>query len=714
MTLADARQEWETLAAEIRHHDKLYYQQAVLEISDLEYDALRRRLEYLEVQFPELQTPDSPTQKIGATPLETFAKVRHTIPMLSLNNAFNIDEVREFDLRIRKFLNLPTEEIDYDCEPKIDGLSFSARYIDGKFYQGATRGDGETGEDISKNLAKILPLTLKKGRESMVFPGGKRVRFSNHFPSVLEVRGEVFMFEENFKKLNDQRKITGEAEFANPRNAAAGSLRQLDPEVTAKRQLNYFVYGWGEISQNFEIGNSHLDFLLQLNEWGFDIASKALGRAQFMQSSSIEGMLQYYDGLVNQREELPYDIDGLVYKIDNLELRERLGEVGRAPRWALAHKFPAEKGITILEGIDIQVGRTGSLTPVARLQPVKVGGVMVSNATLHNEDEVVRKDVRIGDTVIIQRAGDVIPQIIGVLLQKRPHSAKPYVFPDHCPVCGSLAVREEGEVARRCTGGLLCEAQLIERLKHFVSRGAMNIDGLGEKQIEAFWQDGLIKNAVDIFHLPDKIHLIEKREGWGKKSVDNLLAALESAKDVALEKFVFALGIRHVGEITAKLLARHYGSYAAWVAAMEQLPQDGEAFAELDLIDGIGPKVAGAIADFFREPHNVEIVKSLAACLRIKDAEIVAASSPVSGKTVVFTGTLVRITRSEAKARAESLGAKVASSVSAKTDYVIAGEDAGSKLKKAKELGIRILSEDEWLLLIETPSPLEGEGRGGG
>jgi len=599
--------------------------------------------------------------------------------MLSLNNAFSEEEVREWDIRIRRFLGLlDNEAIEYVWEPKIDGLSFSARYQNGKFVQGTTRGDGEIGENVTEQLATILPSDLK----------------GNDYPQVLEVRGEVFMSREHFIILNESRS-EGE-KFANPRNAAAGSLRQLDPEITKQRGLEFFIYGWGEVSSDYLIGNRHDQFRSKIKGWGLRVVTEDIAE------NSIEAVCEQYQKFRAVRDQISYDIDGLVYKVNRLDWQERLGFVGRAPRWALAHKFPAEQAVTVLEGIDIQVGRTGALTPVARLKPITVGGVVVSNATLHNEDEIARKDVGIGDTVTVQRAGDVIPQIVSVDKSKRPHGWRRYHFPDHCPVCGSLAVREEGEVARRCTGGLLCEAQLLERLKHFVSRGAMNIDGLGEKQIEAFWQDGLIKNAVDIFRLPEKIHLIESREGWGKKSVDNLLAALEAAKDVQLEKFIFALGIRHVGEITAKLLARYYGSYQAWVTAMEQLPEGGDALAVLDNIDGIGPKVAGAIADFFREPHNVEIVRELGAILRVKDAEAVAAHSPVSGKTVVFTGSLARITRSEAKARAESLGANVASSVSAKTDYVIAGEDAGSKLKKAKELGVHILSEDEWLALIET------------
>ena len=690
LSLAEAQAEWKRLAGEIRHHDKLYYQKDAPEISDAEYDAMRRRLEAIELQFPELQTQDSPTQKVGAAPSATFSRVRHRVPMLSLGNAMDAEEVYEFEGRIRRFLNLNEDEIIlYTCEPKIDGLSFSARYENGRFVQGATRGDGEVGEDVTANLATLLPH-----------------RLSGKFPQLLEVRGEVYMTQDNFLKLNQARERAEEPLFANPRNAAAGGLRQLDPEVTKSRHLDYFIYGWGEISEDIDIGNSQHDFMLRIRDWGnFPItAVKQPGYpSRYVERGTVEECLsRSYLPTKELRDKggLKYAIDGMVYKVDQLDWQERLGVAGRSPRWAIAHKFPAEQAVTVVEDIIISVGRTGALTPTARVRPTFVGGATITNVTLHNEDEIRRKDVRIGDTVTIQRAGDVIPQLVSVDVSKRPKSSKPYRYPQHCPVCGSLAAREDEEAVRRCTGGLMCEAQLVERLKHFVSRDAMDIEGLGEKQIEAFWQDGLIKSAVDIFKLKDRISDIEAREGWGKKSVDNLMAAIEKARDVSLEKFIFALGIRHVGEITAKLLARYYGSYANWLGAMEKLPKGGDALAELDLIDGIGPKVAGAIVDFFREPHNVGIIKTLAKELRIKDAEKVAADSPVSGKTVVFTGTLVKMTRSEAKARAESLGAKVASSVSAKTDYVVAGEDAGSKLKKAKELDVRILNEDEWLELI--------------
>jgi DNA ligase (NAD+) len=686
LSLQDARQQWKKLADQIRHHDRLYYQKDAPEISDAEYDKLRRKLEALEKQFPALQTPDSPTQTVGAPPLETFAKVKHSVPMLSLNNAMSEEEVREWDERIRTFFKPPLENVEYVGEPKIDGLSFSALYKKGKLELGLTRGDGEVGEVITNNLKKVID-----------FP---HVLKGQNWPEILEVRGEVYITHKDFAALNAG--LDDGDKFANPRNAAAGSLRQLDPTITASRKLNYFIYGWGKCSES--LGASHVDVMERLSEYGFNVLLYHIifrNVKLYTRAGSLHHFLEYYRKIEKERANLDFDLDGLVYKVNDLALRERLSIVGRAPRWAIAHKFPAEQAKTVLENIEIQVGRTGTLTPVARLKPITVGGVVVSNATLHNEDEIARKDVRIGDTVVVQRAGDVIPQVVEVDLSKRPKNARPYKFPDHCPVCGSLAVREDGEVARRCTGGLMCEAQLVERLRHFVSRGAMDIEGLGEKQITAFWEDGLIKDVVDIFHLHKKANEIEAREGWGKKSLENLLSAIETARDVALNKFIFALGIRHVGDITAKLLARQYGSYQAWTAAMEKLPKSEEVRGELDLIDGIGPTVVEALTDFFREPHNVKIVHELGKILRIRDAEAVAADSPVSDKTVVFTGSLAKMTRDEAKSRAESLGAKVASSVSAKTDFVIAGEDAGSKLKKAKELDVRILSEDEWLAMIE-------------
>jgi DNA ligase (NAD+) len=680
LTLHDAKQEWKKLAAEIRRHNALYYQKAAPEISDAEFDKLFRRLQALEKQFPQLITPDSPTQKIGAAPLETFARVKHSVPMLSLNNAMDEEEVREWDERIRRFLNRD-DEITYICDPKIDGLSFSARYVKGRLDVAATRGDGEVGENITENIKGVVK-----------FPE----RLKGNFPDVLEVRGEVYMGHDMFRVLNKRQEAEGEPPYANPRNAAAGSLRQLDATITASRKLHYFVYSLGECSET--VADSQLGIIKKLASFGFETIMEA---ANYPYTKySLEQLFTAYRTMLTKRDRLNFSIDGLVYKVDDMALQERLGEVGRAPRWAIAHKFPAEQAKTVVNKIIVTVGRTGALTPLAQVEPTFVGGATISNITLHNEDEIERKDVREGDTVVIQRAGDVIPQLVSVDKSKRPKNARIFKFPDHCPVCGSLAVREESEVARRCTGGLMCEAQLTQRLMHFVSRGAMDIEGLGEKQIIAFYEDGLIKNAADIFRLHEKSAQIEAREGWGKKSLDNLMAAIEKSRDVPLAKFIYGLGIRHVGEITAKLLAQTYGSFKSWLAAMEKLPKGGEAAEQLDNVDGIGTVVIEALADFFREPHNVNIVHQLAKELRVRDAEKVASDSPVSGKTVVFTGTLMKLTRAEAKANAESLGAHVASSVSAKTDYVIAGEDAGSKLKKAKELNIEILTEDAWLSLI--------------
>ncbi len=685
-----ARKEWEHLAKEIRHHDALYYQQDRPVISDAQYDKLRHELEELEKKFPEFQTPDSPTQKVGSPVLSKFAKVHHSVPMLSLNNAFSDDDVREWDARNKRFLGMNEgDHIEYVCEPKIDGLSFSARYEDGKFTLGLTRGDGEVGENITDNLATILPKELY-----------------GDFPKILEVRGEVYMSHENFAILNAG--LADDDKFANPRNAAAGSLRQKDSSITTKRNLSYFVYGWGEVSNIVLLGDRQSLVIKSLAKLGFSIIPDDVVVGNVMiriplhkVEGDIKKILPIYQGVSDIRHYLNYDIDGLVYKVNRLDYQKRLGEIARAPRWAIAHKFPAEQAVTVLEAIDIQVGRTGTLTPVARLKPITVGGVVVSNATLHNEDEIERKDIRVGDTVVVQRAGDVIPQIVEVDVSKRPAASYKYVFPDTCPVCKSHAVREEGEVARRCTGGLLCEAQLVERIRHFVARGALDIEGLGEKQITSFWNDGLIKNVTDIFNLADKAEIIAKREGWGKKSLENLLAAIEKSRDVNLEKFIYALGIRHVGEVTAKLLAREYGSADNWLVTMKKLASDAGAREMVQNIHGIGEIVAESLTDFFAESHNIEIVGALLSQLRVADAMVASHDSAVAGKTVVFTGTLTKMSRAEAKERAESLGAKVASSVSAQTNFVIAGADAGSKLKKANELGVQVLSEDEWLSLIQ-------------
>lgn len=682
----DAAARHAELAAAIREHDARYYQQDAPVISDAEYDALRRELEALEAAHPALVTPHSPTQTVGAPPAEGFGKLRHSVPMLSLQNAFSAEDVAEFIARIRRFLGLSdSDTLALTAEPKIDGLSFTARYEHGVLTQGATRGDGETGENITTNLRTVhgLPKRLH----------GERI------PALLEVRGEVYMDKRDFEALNTQRLARGEFPFANPRNAAAGSLRQLDAAITAQRRLHAFIYGWGELSE--PLAETQYRAVQRLARLGFH--TNPLMRRE----TSAEGLLAYYEHLLAERARLSYDIDGIVYKLDRLDWQQRLGTVARAPRWAIAHKFPAEQAETVLEGIDIQVGRTGALTPVARLKPVNVGGVMVSNATLHNEDEIARKDVRIGDTVVIQRAGDVIPQIAGVKTDKRPAECEPFTFSRRCPVCGSEAVREPGEAVRRCTGGLVCKAQVVERLKHFVSRQAFDIDGLGEKQVEAFFRDGLIETPADIFTLQarDRQSLtpLKHREGWGEKSAQNLFAAIEAARRIPLARFIYALGIRHIGLETAKLLARHYQTFEAWNAAMRaaQADEAGEARAELLSIDGIGPMAATALLQFFEEPHNREALAALVAQLDIEPAPAIAEGSVLTGKTLVFTGTLSRMTRAEAKARAESLGAKVAGSVSAKTDYLIAGEAAGSKRKKAEALGVTVLSEDDWLELAD-------------
>lgn len=681
LSSSEAAKELEHLAKEIVHHDRLYYQKAAPELSDAEYDALRKRNDAIEARFPDLIRKDSPTHRVGAAPATGFAKVTHAKPMLSLNNAFSEEEVHDFITRVRRFLGLDEDAaVELVGEPKIDGLSVSARYEHGRFVQAATRGDGVVGEDITANLRTIeaIPEQLH-GR---------------HVPEILEVRGEVYMTKADFLKLNETQEREGKPPFANPRNAAAGSLRQLDSRITASRRLSAFFYADGERSE--PIATTQWEFLAKLRALGFP--TNPIARL----CPSVEDALALYREIGESRAALDYDIDGVVYKVNRFDLQERLGMVSRAPRWALAHKFPAEQATTILNDIVIQVGRTGTLTPVANLEPVTVGGVVVSRATLHNEDEIARKDIRVGDTVVIQRAGDVIPQVVEVVLAKRPKHAKPYEFPEQCPVCGSHAVREEGEAARRCTGGLICPAQAVERLRHFVSRNAFDIEGLGRKHVEAFYADGLLKNPADIFRLPDRRIELETREGWGKQSVDNLMRAIEERRNVSLERFIFALGIRQVGEATAKLLAKTYRSLDAWRAAM-MAAQDraSEAYQDLTNIEGIGPSVAEDILNFFDEDHNTEVLDRLAK--EVSPADFTAprtTSSSIVGKTVVFTGTLERMSRNEAKARAESLGASVAGSVSKKTDFIVVGADAGSKAAKARELGVQTLTEDEWLALI--------------
>ena len=680
LTELDAHVELKNLADEIAEHDRRYHRDDDPAIADAEYDALRQRNTAIEQRFPHLERSDSPSKSVGATVAQGFRKVTHAVPMLSLGNAFEDEDVQEFLTRIRRFLSLDEDEpVEIVAEPKIDGLSVSLRYEKGKFVRGATRGDGTTGEDITANLRTL---------------DGVPKEISGEVPDVLEVRGEVYMRKDDFAALNQRQQENGAKVFANPRNAAAGSLRQLDTAVTAARPLSLFAYAWGEISA--PLAETHAGFIERLKGWGFPV------NPETRLCASIEEILEHYTRINEGRAGLPYDIDGMVYKVNRLDWQERLGFVSRAPRWAIAHKFPAEKVQTMLKAISIQVGRTGSLTPVADLEPVTVGGVVVSRATLHNEDEIARKDVRVGDTVIVQRAGDVIPQVVETIMDKRPADSRPYVFPETCPECDSHAVREEGEAARRCTGGLICPAQAVERLKHFVSRNAFDIEGLGGKHIEAFWTDGLIKTPADIFRLDGHREAIAEREGWGGKSADNLVAALDDKKTIPLDRFIYALGIRQIGTATARLLAKQYGSLGGWMEAMDQAQdRESESYQDLTNIDGIGPSMAEDLLAFFEEPHNRDVLADLAALLTVED--FVApdtGSSPVAGKTVVFTGTLETMSRGEAKARAEALGAKVAGSVSKKTDYVVAGPGAGSKAKKAEELGVTTLSEEDWLALV--------------
>jgi len=698
----EATQELARLAAEIAHLDALYYRQDEPEISDAAYDRLRKRNEEIEARFPALVREDSPSLRVGAAPVETFSKVVHRVPMLSLGNVFEDEGVRDFIERIRRFLGLDADaELAFTTEPKIDGLSITLRYEGGRLVQAATRGDGYEGENVTANVRTIGDIP-----ESVT---------AKDFPDPFEVRGEIYMSHSAFEKLNAAQVQQGNRLFANPRNAAAGSLRQLDSKITAARPLQFFAYGWGEVAK--VPTDTQWGVYEAMAGWGFPL--NPLGKL----TSSVDEMLATYREIQEGRAGLDYDIDGIVYKLDRLDLQERLGFVSRAPRWAIAHKFPAEQATTVLNDIEIQVGRTGALTPVAKLKGVTVGGVVVQNATLHNEDyiagigangEPVRegRDIRVGDTVIIQRAGDVIPQVLDVALDKRPKNSKRFTFPTHCPSCGSLAVREVDEktgkrdAVRRCTGGLICPAQRVERLKHFVSRNAFDIEGLGEKRIQELYDDGTIQSPPEIFTLAAKDEASEgklaEREGWGALSAQKLFAAIEDRRTARLDRFIFALGIRHVGEITARLLARNYGTAEKFLEAMRAAAEDrqGEAFSELDNIEGIGPTVAAAIADFFAEPHNVDVVEQLLKQVTPQELEAVDHASPVSGKTVVFTGTLEQMSRQEAKARAERLGAKVAGSVSKKTDYVVAGSEAGSKLKNAKDLGVTVLTEDEWLKLI--------------
>ncbi|MET0337322.1 MAG: NAD-dependent DNA ligase LigA [Caulobacter sp.] len=761
LTEAEAADELTTLADTLAAHDIAYYQDDEPIVSDAQYDELRRRNTALEQAYPHLVRDNSPSMRVGAARAAAFSPVQHGVPMLSLDNAFSDEEVADFVARIRRFLKLPSDEpVEFAAEPKIDGLSASLRYENGVLVRGATRGDGKTGEDVTANLKQIADIPH---------------RLTGDVPAVIEVRGEVYAPLAGFEAFNKAAEEAGTRTYANPRNFASGSLRQIDSSVTAKRPLRFFAYAWGEVSEAFS--DTQHGALEKLKAWGFVVNDRS------MRVKDAEGLLEVYRQIGEARSRLDYDIDGVVYKVDRLDWQQRLGFVARSPRWAIAHKFPAQQATTVLEGIDIQVGRTGSLTPVARLHPVTVGGVVVRNATLHNEDEIERLGVRIGDTVRLQRAGDVIPQILGFVPELRPADTHPYVFPDQCPVCGSEAVREGDEVKRRCTGGLICDAQIVERLKHFVSRRAFDIEGLGEKQLVAFHTRGWIKEPADIFRLArdeGKLTELQAEDGYGETSIRNLVAGIDARRRIALDRFLFGLGVRDIGEQTSIVLARAFESWAVLKAAAldaaRGLPSDAwrelaatqgvsprvlnqmaeatlakadpwpEATLDMKIsqafpglaaparralaslandwtglhrladaarqgpsemlnqiagVSGVGPVAAEALAHFFHEPHNLTVVEALEGeMVEIIDAERPKADTAVAGKTVVFTGSLEKMTRDEAKAKAESLGAKVSGSVSKKTDLVVAGPGAGSKLKDAEKHGVEVITEDEWLALI--------------
>ncbi|MFL6855906.1 MAG: NAD-dependent DNA ligase LigA [Sphingomicrobium sp.] len=671
MNEAEAANRLMRLARLIAHHDKLYHDQDAPEVSDADYDALVRENRELEAKYPHLVRPDSPSTRLGAAPSSSLAKVTHARQMLSLDNAFSSEEVHEFVGRVRRFLSLPASEpVALTAEPKIDGLSCSLRYERGRLMLAATRGDGTVGEDVTANARTIrdIPQVIKGA------------------PEVLEVRGEVFMSKADFAALNERQEAAGGKIFANPRNAAAGSLRQKDANVTASRPLCFLAHGWGEVSE--PLGMLQLLAMKKIESFGIPV-SGLLKRCE-----TVDEALAHYCRIERERADLPYDIDGVVYKVGRLDWQERLGQVARSPRWGLAHKFPAEKAETTLEAIDIQVGRTGKLTPVGRLKPVGVGGVIVSNVTLHNRDEIARLGLRVGDRVRIQRAGDVIPQVVENLT--RDEKRAPYIFPDHCPECGSEAVAEEGEVDVRCTGGLICPAQRIERLRHFVSRGAMDIDGLGEKSIVEFVEYGWLKGPADIFRLKEHRSELIGREGWQEKSVDNLLAAIDNRIGFDPARFLFGLGIRHIGAVTARDLMKTFGT----IGELERVARSENAVPELSSVEGVGGVVAEAIVDFFHEPHNREELAELLDLARPGAFVSTARETAWTGKTIVFTGSLETMSRDEAKAQAERLGARAAGSVSAKTDLVVAGPGAGSKLKKAEELGIRVIDEADWAEIV--------------
>jgi DNA ligase (NAD+) len=704
LTLSQARTEHEALGREIAEHDRRYYEEDAPSVSDAEYDALRRRYEDLEARFPELVGAESLTRRVGAKASEKFSKIRHRVPMLSLSNGFTDEEVEDFVERIRRFLQLkPDAPLVFTAEPKIDGLSLSLRYEQGRLVSAATRGDGTEGEDVTANARTVDDIP--------------RVLRGEGIPAICEVRGEVYLSHADFAAINERQAAAGKPLFANPRNAAAGSLRQLDPEITRSRPLRFFAYSWGEMSAMPSA--TQFGMVACFKSWGFETNPLTV------RCSGVSELLEHYRVVETDRANLGYDIDGVVYKVDDLSLQARLGFVSRSPRWALAHKFPAQKAITVVEAIEINVGRTGSLNPIAKLKPVTVGGVVVSNATLHNEDyirgiggngEPIRGgvDIRVGDTVVVLRAGDVIPKVLDVVVEKRPADSQPYQFPTTCPACGSHAVREvnprtgKEDAVRRCTGGLICPAQARERLKHFVSRHAFDIEGLGEQRIDEFYAEGLITRPQDIFTLEARnarsLKRLENREGWGPTSASNLFAAIEARRSIPLNRFIFALGIPHIGETSAKLLARHFHSFEALrETARAAADPDSESHAELTSIGGIGTVLADAVVEFFKEAHNEEMLDALLAEVTPEPVEASTSDSPVAGKTVVFTGSLEQMTRDEAKAMAERLGAKVAGSVSKKTDLVVAGPGAGSKLDKAREAGVQVIDEDGWFALVGRP-----------
>lgn len=675
---ADAANELMRLAKAIARHDALYHAEDSPEISDAEYDALVRRNAELEAAFPHLIRPDSPRRRVGHTVASSpLAKVRHEVRMMSLDNAFADEELAEFVARVRRFLNLAEDEpVAFTAEDKIDGLSCSLRYEDGRLVRAATRGDGEVGEDVTANVAHIADIPQQ---------------LSGDVPDVFEVRGEVYMEKQAFTALNAAQEAAGGKLFANPRNAAAGSLRQKDARVTAQRPLRFWAHGWGAASAL--PGETQHAVMRQMEQWGLPLSP------DLRLCCTLDEMIAAYCALADARAGLPYEIDGVVYKVDRLDWQQRLGFVAKAPRWAIARKFPAEKAETTLEAIDIQVGRTGKLTPVGRLAPVLVGGVTVTNVTLHNRDEIARLGLRVGDRLVIQRAGDVIPQVVENLTRDEPR--EPYAFPDHCPECGSEAVAEEGEVDVRCTGGLICPAQRVERLKHFVSRGALDIEGLGEKTIAEFFARGWLESPVDIFRLHRRRAEILALDGWQDKSVDNLLKAIEAKRSPDAARLLFGLGIRHVGAVTARDLMKAFVNPDALRIAAVASGAGESALDDLLAIDGIGPVVVEALHDFFHEPHNLQVWDDLLSEVSPPPYVVETTASEVSGKTVVFTGKLETMSRDEAKAQAERLGAKAAGSVSAKTDLVVAGPGAGSKLKKAAELGIMVIDEAQWAEIVK-------------